>query len=250
MHRMNLLLIFSGLLLLASCNPGSLIKKEEKKDIIDVLYYKQADIEDPLIDAVLSGENDTAIIKTKLFPPPPLQKAKQADGFRIQVFAGVDSINAASTKYNLEQQLADTVYLYSTDGLYKVQVGDFIKRQDADQIKTMLKNNGYSGAWVVNTMVFVPENYTDSLSQKQSSTIDTQNNTEGEYSIQVLVTTDRQKAENLSRDLQNRYDRPTYFSEVNNMYKVFVGKFSDRSIAEQTLSQIRNTGYPDAWLVY
>lgn len=73
-----------------------------------------------------------------------------AQGFRVQIFASssIDEANAAKTVAE-EKVLRDSIYIVYDPPVYKVRVGDYATRFEANQHLTRLVNIGYPDAWVV-----------------------------------------------------------------------------------------------------
>lgn len=71
-------------------------------------------------------------------------------GFRIQL-ASSSSIDDAAAVRTAAQSLfaADTVYVVYDPPVYKVRVGDFITRLEANQRLPVVQEGGYPDAWVV-----------------------------------------------------------------------------------------------------
>lgn len=71
-------------------------------------------------------------------------------GFRVQIFASssIDEANAAKAiaegKYR-----RDSIYVVYDPPVYKVRIGDYATRFEANQQLTRLVNSGYPDAWVV-----------------------------------------------------------------------------------------------------
>jgi len=241
--------------LLVGCHPSALIKKEKPQAARpdSVLFYRQKDISDPFLDAVIGAGSDTLVLHTRLIPPPPPpKKFRQIEGLRVQVFAGLDSLNAAGIRYQLANRQEDSVYFFKDKGLFKIQVGDYLYRTDADKKKQILRNNGFSGAWVVQTLINVP---LDTVQVDSSITVGSKNiETKGEnfgkvFRIQVMATGDKKRAETLAKELRQRFDFPAVARKINDLYKVYLGNFTAREEADKALKQVRAGGYPDAWIV-
>jgi hypothetical protein len=71
-------------------------------------------------------------------------------GFRIQIFssASIDDANAARTGA-LARFAQDSVYVVYDPPVYKVRVGDFVNRYEANQRLPEFGDKGYKDAWVV-----------------------------------------------------------------------------------------------------
>ncbi|HBR87606.1 MAG TPA: hypothetical protein DEA65_07260 [Candidatus Marinimicrobia bacterium] len=75
------------------------------------------------------------------------------DGFRVQVIASKSMTKADSLSTLLNATLTDSVYVVYETPNYKVRVGDFIAREDADKMRQKLQNMGYLSAWVIRTRI-------------------------------------------------------------------------------------------------
>ncbi len=90
--------------------------------------------------------------------PPPLEllqdstviKEEISQGFRIQIFSSssIDDANLART--NAAAQFpTDSIYIVYDPPVYKVRVGDFVTRYEADQRMPDFVDKGYRDAWIV-----------------------------------------------------------------------------------------------------
>ncbi len=93
---------------------------------------------------------------------PPEQKAtipinELVDGFRIQLISTKDLESATKAKLIAEEQFSDlqiNFYLEFDSPYYKVRVGDFKTRDDAESIREVIRSRGYPKAWIVKTKVW------------------------------------------------------------------------------------------------
>jgi hypothetical protein len=81
-----------------------------------------------------------------------------ADGFRIQVFATADREIAENARAAAAERLGVPAYLDLEGGVYKVRVGDYVVRPDADRALSTVRGHYYPDAWVVASRVKVPRN--------------------------------------------------------------------------------------------
>jgi len=256
------------------CNPKALLTGVTHTSNVDsVLFYRQNPVADPFLDEIQSNPGNSARLTTLLLPPPPPPPPnyREIEGFRIQLFAGSDSIGALSVQSKVDIEVDDPVYLIHEGGLYKVQVGDYPYRMTADSMKLALNNKGYDGAWVAKRMIRIPldssvaglglqlypppppvhsEAQPEEIVPVQTvDTISTQG-AETVFKIQVIATSDELKAQQMELELENQFSQDAYYEQLGTVYKVFIGRFQTRTDAEKLLIQIRQNGYPDAWLVY
>jgi len=75
------------------------------------------------------------------------------DGFRIQCLASSQIERIRSEQKVLEAKVKYPFYIIFNPPFYKLLMGDFLKRVDADIILTRLKEMGYNDAWVTKTKV-------------------------------------------------------------------------------------------------
>lgn len=261
-------------LFLLYCNPKTLLTGvTHTSDVDSVLFYQQNPVADPLLDEIQSNPGNSARLTTMILPPPPppLPNYKEIEGFRIQIFAGTDSISALSVQNRVDMAVNDPVYLIHEGGLFKIQVGDYPYRMDADNMKMTLNNKGYDGAWVAKRMIHVLRDSIDSdsihvlppplppasagesqeeiITEQVSDSASTEAN-KTKFKIQVMATSDELKAQQMELELEDQFSEDAFYEKSGNIYKVFIGQFKTRADAEILLNQVRENGYPDAWLVY
>ncbi len=247
------ILFLIAIFLFIACNPQN-IRRSRLQDnqgeaqADSFLYYQPMALNDSFLDSLKAGYDKEESIKVRLIPPPPppAPKTKQVEGFRVQTFAGLDSLNALISVEKLKTAINDSIYFFKQNNLFKIQFGDYLYRNDADMKVLDIRKNGIGGAWVVRRMINVPF---DSIGQKVEvdSVLDIK---EAAYKIQVLVTSDLKKAKNLVSKLKTQFNQESYFIKSNSLIKIFLGKFGSRSDAEKLLDQVKKSGYKDAWLVY
>lgn len=243
MHK--LIICSFVLMLLFGCSSQVAFTTKKAADVDSVLFYQQKDLDDPFIDSVLSNPGDSASISAILTPappPPPADTLRQIDGFRVQVFAGIDSLRAKTVQLSTAQLVTDSTYLVKDNGLFKIQVGDYLYRSDADSVQRLLTISNLKGHWVVKRKIFVRDSVTENV---QSTLVE-----EFKFKIQIIATSDESRALTLIGELQSKFSYPSFYLPSGSVYKVFVGKFKSREQAQKALTQIREQGYPDAWLVY
>ncbi|MGD9899434.1 MAG: SPOR domain-containing protein [Calditrichaceae bacterium] len=244
------LFVFTFMILIFSCQPNGLVRKDRPAAGADsVLYYEQTPVSDPFLLS-LNQINDNEVILTKrLVPPPPeIPKFKQIDGYRVQVFAGSDSLSASSIKFTVSALCPDSVYLIQDVGLFKVQAGDFLYYPEADKLNQLLRKNGFGSAWITQTLINIPAT-PDSQAVAPEKPNKPANVLNRKFKIQVLATSDEFKARTISSDLSIKFNNESFYEKAGTLFKVFVGGFSTRADAETILAKIRKNGYPDAWIV-
>ena len=252
-----LLLPLSLMLMILACQPGKLLKKDNTAAADSVLYYEQKDLDDPFLDTVFQEQDQPVTISRTLYPPPvppePVQRLREIEGFRVQIFAGIDSLNAMPVLGEAEGLTGDSVYFFLDRGLFKIQIGDYQFRYKADSAKTYFRQNGFPGAWVVQRPVLIPIAADSLMAEEQPSDSDSSDlligESEGSYKIQVMAVNDEAKARLIAADLRSEENYNAFYEHSGNLYKIFVGYFKSETKAREVLRLVRDQGYPDAWLV-
>jgi len=78
------------------------------------------------------------------------------DGFRIQCLASSQIEKIRAEQKSLESRLKHPIYIIFNAPYYKLLIGDFVKKGDADIVSAKLKDMGYSDAWVTRAKVNPP----------------------------------------------------------------------------------------------
>ena len=90
------------------------------------------------------GSLDSSVVDTSL---------KEMNGFRVQVFATRFSHSADSIKAVLDEKVNDDVSIIFDAPVYKIRVGNFVTRNEAENMKINLVKFGYDAAWIVRSKV-------------------------------------------------------------------------------------------------
>jgi len=116
--------------------------KDVRLTIIDTLNRgKEISLATADFQTVASNEPVTS--------PSPSQD--QAFRFRIQVFASNQIETLRQEKKQLESKIDVPVFIAFESPYYKLYVGDFTTRSDAENCLPRLKKLGYNDSWVVRT---------------------------------------------------------------------------------------------------
>ena len=251
------LLLSFTLLFLTACQPKVAKQTDESAAVDSAFYYVQKDIDDPFLDTVFQKPDSMVNLKKDVYPPPVQKpKFKEIEGYRIQIFAGVDTINALSTRSQAATMVTDSVYLLDDQGLLKVQVGDYPYRYQADKMRDQFRREGFPGAWVILRTILIPFE-ADTL----ADTTDVSDSTlvaqpvqaaieEGKFKIQIIATGSEERAQDIVDNITQTMNFKAFHEKSGNLYKVFVGYFKEEATARDALVKVRANGYPDAWLVY
>ena len=93
------------------------------------------------------------------------EQNRLVDGFRVQLFATKDIESATVAKKEAEFVFTDDsvkLYIEFDSPYYKLRIGDFQNRDNAEAFREIAREKGYSSSWIVKTKVwsnpFLPEN--------------------------------------------------------------------------------------------
>ena len=72
--------------------------------------------------------------------------------FRIQIFESTESSIAKAEAKRFQNILGDTVYINFETPLYKLRIGNFSNRRQAEEAISAIENLGVKGSWVIRAM--------------------------------------------------------------------------------------------------
>lgn len=107
-------------------------------------------------------EPNWPIILNPLLPTAPVKTEKPVEpikdqlvsGFRVQVLATRYYKKADSLRVVLVKNYGTEVYIDFEAPNYKVRVGNFVTRNQAEKLQSELKSRGYENAWIIQTRVY------------------------------------------------------------------------------------------------
>lgn len=95
-------------------------------------------------------------VETKREEVVPEPKTKLAQGWRVQVMSLSDHSSAMQHARQMRTKTGYFGYVAEVSGAYKVRVGDFLTRQEAEKARDRLVNTfGYEGSYLVESTVLV-----------------------------------------------------------------------------------------------
>ena len=94
---------------------------------------------------------------------PEMEKAKSenrtdttqiiVEGFRVQVLATRTRDNADQLRKTLADGYAEEIYIVFEAPNYKVRMGNFFDRKQAEKFRQILVKKGYTSAWIIRTRI-------------------------------------------------------------------------------------------------
>ena len=75
------------------------------------------------------------------------------EGYRLQIFesSSVEETNRTLRKF--ERSLKDSVYMVFEAPLYKIRLGNFVTKNEAEKEKANLTKKGYKNIWIVRSRI-------------------------------------------------------------------------------------------------
>ncbi len=81
-------------------------------------------------------------------------------GYRVQLYSFTNRDSAEAALKQVERSLAEWsygVYLNEESGSFKVRVGDFMEKADADRLRDSLRSKGFPDAWTASAWIQPPQ---------------------------------------------------------------------------------------------
>lgn len=188
--------------------------------------YKKVIIEPSASEAVPADEKTAPAVEDNF---------NKVIGYRVQVFAAKEKSNAEKIKSMASKDISERIYIVlADDNLYKVQVGDYLSKIDAEKMRDKIKLlPNYSDAFVQSSYVF----YDKSVST-------------GEYYIQVGAFSTLESADDfIAKKLKDLgYSNAAAFNE-NNLFKVLIGGYKTNQEALDIKDKLKNDGFEGSWII-
>ena len=77
----------------------------------------------------------------------------EIEGFRVQVFATQDRNMADQLQRELVLKFDEKVYIVFEAPNYKLRVGDFLDRENAERLRKRLVSSDFPSSWIVRTRI-------------------------------------------------------------------------------------------------
>ncbi len=112
----------------------------------DITFNKPSEKQEAAQPVLLPGKPDTPVLVNR-----------QIDGFRVQILSTKNIENATTAKQIAKEQFSDLgvqLYLDFDSPYYKVRLGDFKTREEAERALSVVRSQGYLKAWIVPAKVW------------------------------------------------------------------------------------------------
>ena len=126
----------------------SLLSAQKKKGRFDE-SFDPANLKEPKIKLHVMLKPDEPL------PPQfsPVEKDTIVDGFRVQVISTQDLNEANRLMMELSSLFGNEVYIIFDSPNYKVRVGNFRSRGNAEKARQRIVDLGHRAAWIIRTKV-------------------------------------------------------------------------------------------------
>ncbi|GAB4334830.1 MAG: hypothetical protein Kow0037_13730 [Calditrichia bacterium] len=164
LRLVKLVLVSMLLILLISCAGGQKVKKEHPQlpqtpqkvvdESFDPLTLPPDDLDITAVKPEREERRERAV--TRIADTVKVEN-KLVDGFRVQLLSMKDLTNATRAKEIAQESLSDLqlhFYLEFDAPYYKVRMGDFKTKAEAEPYKNEARRRGYSKAWIVRSKVW------------------------------------------------------------------------------------------------
>jgi len=75
------------------------------------------------------------------------------EGYRVQVLATQSLEKAGKLKEFLSRKYGSEVYIKFEAPNYKVRIGNFISKSEAEELRTYFNSTGYPQAWIIRSRI-------------------------------------------------------------------------------------------------
>ena len=112
------------------------------------------------INSIIDDTPDFPLVVNKIFTGNHISlidslsriQIKGSETFRIQIFESTESSIAKAEAKRFQNILGDTVYINFETPLYKLRIGNFSNRRQAEEAISAIENLGVKGSWVIRAM--------------------------------------------------------------------------------------------------
>jgi len=141
----------------ASPKGGYDFRKEGKVPASTGSTRPETDVEEIAVEDSSGLEVSEADAPPDTVRAPAATAEANADGFRIQLFASADRDVAENARAVAAGRLGMPAYMDLDGGVYKVKVGDFARREDANAALATVRSQYYPDAWIVPARIVAPK---------------------------------------------------------------------------------------------
>jgi len=124
--------------------------------LLAFLVGRPIEITSPVNVLLVQADTGKPATKAWVYQETEAQAAQKVYGYRIQVFATVYKDKAYRIKAKLQEQVDFPVYVEEIPPFYKIRVGDFKSKEEAEKFLPVIRNLGYPDAFIAETVINAP----------------------------------------------------------------------------------------------
>lgn len=170
---------------------------------------------------------------------PAVLPKEERINYKIQIFVSKSKESSDNVAKRIIAEFTQPTEVISYGDLWKVQVGAFVERKDAEMMRNKFKNLGWNDAFVISVsddrFVEVP--------------VKTELKLEEYFSIQIIASESREEARKLLKNLIELGFSDSFIVLEDNLWKVRVGRLHERTQVEGLHEKLKNIGFTDCWIV-
>jgi SpoIID/LytB domain protein len=189
----------------------------------------------PKVNLLILREAGGAAVEKKEVP------TRKVPGYRVQIGAMKSEEGAKGMVKACEDLIPGCKphIVYEGD-LYKIRIGDFTDKNEANKVREQLVKLGYTDCWVTPDTVEVP------VSAEEEGLPDPT-----KWHVQVAATRLEESAKSVKEKIVSAGIKDkVYIVKEGDLFKIRVGDLNTREEAEKLKSEIiSKTPYSDAWLI-
>ncbi len=202
----------------------------QKKDSANM---KSQSIKDAFVkNDIIKAVSDTVAKKSK---------TNEQGYFAVQARAHTQLSDAKATQSKLSKIFKQPVVIVNEDGLYKVRISEFNKRDEALAIIPKLDQLGFAGAFII-----YPSQIKAAPARIAESAI---TNEQGDFAVQVGAHSQVSNAETAKLKLAKIIKQPLEIVNEEGLYKVRITGFNNHDEALAILPMLSEYGFVDAFVL-
>ena len=140
-------MVIPVLTILINCAPRRTVEKTETSTPVPRDTLVEPTPPSSNQEPVIIFEDEVPAINEQQSEQPEVSATKGL--FRVQVFATVDKSKAEAIMDAIKEKENIPVFIEQEEGLYKVRVGEFKTRVEAEGFRNYIRTRGYPDAFVV-----------------------------------------------------------------------------------------------------
>lgn len=177
------------------------------------------------------------------------------DKFAIQIGAFKRKSNAEALKKRLSAVIDKNIEIISEDGFYKVRVTGFESKEELNSYIPVLKRQGVTEMWIVNTVVKKQDVMVTELQDTVRKVVNITETEEisripsSSLGIQVGAFREKRWATNLKNKTKGLTDKKVTMEYEDGFYKVRIAGIANVKEMEEMMPMLFANGYKDVWIL-